>query len=382
MDINSNAGDVKPQRRLSNFQIKEVSLVDEAANNHKFIIAKSKHATTKDATIFNDDQSGKNKPTAEPTSTEKNVNPLTFAQLVLLANDLDSDMRNFFGLVKDLSVEENGNFSMGPELTGRAVSMLEKLSDVLFIFGSESTLGFDSPAMMAKALLSKDKDNKEGVEKVGKPMNGKRLQKFEDSVKALQDGLTGLQGMLEEIKQSKEVSQMTEEQKKAKEAELQKRLKASQETEEAKIRKELGLDASDASADAGNGAGKDDAGKGAGSEGAAASADETDEVAKLKATVEKLEKAEEERVAKAKENEGKAEIAKLQKRIADLEGAGGSNAGATEETDVNKGKGSDGAGDDKTTYVEKNGRKVRKGLFKGIMGAPLKDVIANQDKSY
>ena len=388
MEINANAGDTKPQRRLSNFQIKEVSLVDEAANNHKFIIAKSKAATQKDAAIFNDDPKADNKSatTTKTDPTKKNVDPLTFAQMVLQANELDSDMQMFFTMVKDLTVVENGNFSMGPELTGRAVSMLEKLSDMLFFFGSESTLGFDSPALMAKSLLDKDKDGKKGVEKVGKPMNGKRLQKFEDAVKALQDGLTGLQGMLEEIKQSKEVSQMTDEQRKQKEAELQKRLEAAKKEKEAELRKELGLD--DGKGDGGgegDGAGSgDDAGAGGGDDkgkgdGAAAAVKSNEEVDKLKAQVDKLEKAEETRVAKSKEDADKQEVTDLKKRIADLEGAGGSNAGAIEDTDLEKNK---GKGGDKTEYIEKNGRKVRKGLFKGLMGTPVKDVVANMGKTY
>lgn len=344
--LNTNKNEKKPLRRLSNFRIKEVSLVDEAANEKKFLVVKSKEASQKDKKIFKEEAPKK------PEATNKGVSPMTYAQLVMATSDLCGEANMFHQMVKDLGVEDEGQYSMGPDLTGKCVGMLEKMSQLLFMFGSDSTLGFDSPVAMVKHYL---KDSAEAeVQKVGRAMSSARLSRYKESMNALETGLAEMKKLLQELEtHKKEEKTVTEAEKKAKEAELKKKLDA----EEAKLRKELGLE------EAANAAGE-------GNAAAAAATDQSGEVATLKAKIADLEKA---LAAKTDQTDLAKEVAELKKSLKALEDAGGTAAAAVEETEVNKGKKKD-----EPEYIEKNGRKVRKGLFSGLAGAKLGDVLAAQ----
>jgi len=361
MDINKAN---KPKRRLSNFRIKEISVVDEAANEKEFLIVKSKEIKDKDNKLFKKTDKQDVTDTKQEVETSKFVTPLTFAALVMSSDELRSQMEGFYYDVKSLDVSEDGNYNMGPELTGRAVSMLEKLSDMLFMFGSDSTLGFADPAFMSTAKYFNKKYAIEtvGIEKVGRPMNASRLKTLENSVDVLESGLSSIKELLRELKIKEE--QMTKEELAKKEAELQKRMKE----QESVIRKELGLEEKETVTEPPAEEPKETPAE------PEAKESNVDEVAKLKAKVEALEKEKIEKENIAKDAEHKAQIESLEKRIKELESVPISKS-EEESEEIEKNK-------EQVEFVEKNGRKVRKDLWKGLTGRPLKTLLETHSKKY
>ena len=347
----------EPKRRLSNFRIKEVSVVDEAANERKFLIVKSKESENKDKDIFKKEE--ENKQPKPQQSTNKNVEPLTFAALVMSSDDILNRASNFYSEIKALKVNENGNYTMGPELTGQAVSMLEKISDMLYLFGSENTLGFAEEAFMSVAKYFNKSKNID-IKKIGRPMNASRLKALENGVDVLETGLSTIKELLHELKYKEE--QMKKEELLKKETELQKRMKE----EEAKIRKELGLEENveDKEGDEKPPIEPKNEDK-----------DETqEEIAKLKKENEQLKKEKEDLLNKSKEDKDSSKLEEIEKRLKSLESAPESKSESdSENEEVNK---------NKIEYVEKNGRKVRKDLWKGLRGRPLSDVLDAQSKKY
>lgn len=352
----------EPKRRLSNFRIKEVSVVDEAANERKFLIVKNKESEDKDKKIFNEVETEKQEEKKEtPTqTTNKNVEPLTFAALVMSSDELMKQTGDFYSEVKELKVSENGNYTMGPDLTGKAVSILEKLSDMLFLFGSDSTLGFAEPAFMSTTkYFNKKKDI--SIEKIGRPMNASRLKALENSVNELESGLSTIKELLHELKNKEE--QMKKEELEMKETELQKRLLA----EEAKIRKELGLGEKMEEK-------KDEELSKPEEKKSEENVDAQEEISKLKKEIELLKKEKDEYLQKSKEGDYVSQIEMLEKRIESLESAPASKSESdADNQELHK---------NKVEYIEKNGRKVRKDLWKGLKGKPLVDILGVQSKKY
>ncbi len=361
--LNTNKDEGKPQRRLENFRIKEVSLVDEAANNRKFLIVKSKDVAERDKEIFKEEvPENESKVVAESeskvvkeenTEEKKNVDISTFANLVVMAEDLQNTMSAFIDDVRQLKVEDSGHDNMGPDLTGRAVSMLEKLTEVLFTFGSDSTLGFDSPSLMAKHYLERERKE---VEKVGRAMSSTKIKRLRDVLMAFEAGLKSMRSFIKDMEFFKEAEM--QEDKTKKEAELQKRMVA----EEAKIRKELDLEEEKPSPKV-EAKGAEDAPK-----------VEAKEEGKKEnvSEVENLKKENEVLRAKLEKTEN-GELTQLEKRLHALESAGSTNV---QEEEVEKNK------TEEVEYIQKGQVKYRKGLFKGIMGKPLSAFLPSDGKKY
>lgn len=157
------------KRRLTNIRVKEVSLVDEAANLRRFIVVKRKGGNgmgKKNAELLKDDDNQVEKLSSEVKET-----------LVNRGNEVIEKMKSLLEDVEKIEVAKNG----GDEVPGTLIEKFEEIAKAMPQFKIEE----DSDDFgIAKAA--------DEIKKAGKKISANRLEKIKDAFSILS-------GLLEEF---------------------------------------------------------------------------------------------------------------------------------------------------------------------------------------
>lgn len=160
------------KRRLTNIRVKEVSLVDEAANLRRFIVVKRKGGQgmgKKNAELLKDDNTDVLKVSAEVKET-----------LVNRGNEVIEKMKTLLENVDKIEIAKDG----GDEVPGAIIEQFEEVVKAMPQFNSDDEEPEDFG--LAKAA--------EEIKKAGKKISANRLEKIKDAFSILSGLLEEFQG--------------------------------------------------------------------------------------------------------------------------------------------------------------------------------------------